>query len=880
MRASRSRGRRGGTRLTLRRPPARAATPPARAATPRARAATPPARPFAIAALGVACLLGLVWTAPRVSAAVSTWMTTPPTKAKLVTVACTLRAVGSGAAAPEPIPAASPRSAGPPSAAVVGQRAADAGGPVSAAGDTARASGVVDAGFRFNMVAVLLDSAVPYDRRVTVRLRWSLDGSTWSAWQPVGFVRSEGRPGSVGDAASTCSEPLWVGDARFVQYTVAVATGGDRPAQVSRVRFSFINTKGDADTADSVVGALKSGLATIAGVCATPAAYSLAQRPPIVMRSQWGADESLRSGSPSYATVRMVFVHHTAGGNSYTQAESPAIVRGIYYYHTRIRGWSDIGYNFLVDKYGTIYEGRYGGVTKGVIGAQVLGFNTHSCGVSIMGTYDAVRPSGAAVYSLEKLLAWKLDLNHVDPLGTATMICGTTERFRAGQTVTFPVIAGHRQAGYTSCPGNAAYGLLPEIRAAVAQRGEPKIYAPWTSLMAFSPDGDSSRDSVEMGGTLSERAAWTVRIKDAQGAVVRSFAGEGTTIAATWDGRDETGRRVPDGAYTLVMSGSNDHGVTRAATIGVTVDTVDPVVSGVGATAVASPNGDGIDDGATIAYTTSEAGSARVRLYDSAGRLVRTVEGWTAVPAGSRTVVWDGRVTSSTGLVPAPNGTYAAKVALKDAAGNVGNASGTVIVNLTLGFPKAKPLYFSPNADGTRDTSDLTFALTRSATVTVTVSRPTGVVRTIALGPVAAGREKAVWDGLNDAGLRVGSGRFTFTVTAANALGKVSASAKVTLDRYVPVASVPATRTVRYGSRVKIRYTVKDPYSRDTRDRFFVKNKAGDLLKTIDAGWETAGVAHTVSYKPPRRGTFTITLIAADRAGNVAPPCRTTVTVT
>ena len=94
-------------------------------------------------------------------------------------------------------------------------------------------------------------------------------------------------------------------------------------------------------------------------------------------------------------------------------------MRGIYYYHTRVNGWRDIGYNFLIDRFGTIYEGRYGGVAKAVIGAQVLGFNSMSTGVSLIGTFDSVAPSKAALTSLERLLAWKLDLSHLNPLGTA-----------------------------------------------------------------------------------------------------------------------------------------------------------------------------------------------------------------------------------------------------------------------------------------------------------------------------------------------------------------------------------------------------------------------------------------------------------------------------
>ncbi len=110
----------------------------------------------------------------------------------------------------------------------------------------------------------------------------------------------------------------------------------------------------------------------------------------------WGADESIRRGPPSYAAdVRFAIVHHTAGRNDYTRAEAPAIVRGIQLFHVQGNGWNDIGYNFLVDRFGTIYEGRFGGVDRNVIGAHALGFNTGSVGIALLGTYGNTKPSPA-----------------------------------------------------------------------------------------------------------------------------------------------------------------------------------------------------------------------------------------------------------------------------------------------------------------------------------------------------------------------------------------------------------------------------------------------------------------------------------------------------
>ena len=91
--------------------------------------------------------------------------------------------------------------------------------------------------------------------------------------------------------------------------------------------------------------------------------------------------------------MRLAIIHHTAGQNDYTRAQAPAIVRGIELFHVKGNGWNDIGYNFLVDRFGTIYEGRFGGVDRNVIGAHALGFNTGSVGIALLGTYGSTKPS-------------------------------------------------------------------------------------------------------------------------------------------------------------------------------------------------------------------------------------------------------------------------------------------------------------------------------------------------------------------------------------------------------------------------------------------------------------------------------------------------------
>ncbi|MFZ2510088.1 MAG: N-acetylmuramoyl-L-alanine amidase, partial [Gordonia sp. (in: high G+C Gram-positive bacteria)] len=162
-----------------------------------------------------------------------------------------------------------------------------------------------------------------------------------------------------------------------------------------------------------------------------------------------------------YYEVHAAFVHHTVNANDYTRAEVPGILRSIYAYHTRSRGWSDIGYNYLVDRFGRVWEGRYGGVDRPVVGAHTLGYNDYAFAASAIGNYEIERPSSAMVDAFGKLIAWKLSLHGVS--------AGSTLQ-RVGSR-NFQAINGHQDAASTACPGKYLYAQLPTIRriAAAAQ---------------------------------------------------------------------------------------------------------------------------------------------------------------------------------------------------------------------------------------------------------------------------------------------------------------------------------------------------------------------------------------------------------------------------
>jgi hypothetical protein len=172
--------------------------------------------------------------------------------------------------------------------------------------------------------------------------------------------------------------------------------------------------------------------------------------------------------APEYGAVRVAFVHHTESPNGYLAGEVPAMLRAIFAFHRNVRGWNDIGYNFVIDAFGRIFEARAGGIDEPVVGAQAGGYNLVSTGVAVLGSFAAQPISQPARRSLQRLLAWKLALHGVPAQGRVTVHVNPAgavySRFPANAAVSLPRIAGHRDADTTDCPGDALYSQLPAIR--------------------------------------------------------------------------------------------------------------------------------------------------------------------------------------------------------------------------------------------------------------------------------------------------------------------------------------------------------------------------------------------------------------------------------
>ena len=312
------------------------------------------------------------------------------------------------------------------------------------------------------------------------------------------------------------SEYVWTGGARCVRVSVELRTG----ARISALRAVFLNTSGTPGgpgTGPTDVGPSLDERAPL------PGADAMTREPDFITRKQWGANPKLMNCTPDVVrSLSVGFVHHTAGSNSYSRSQADDVVRGIYAYHTNVRGWCDIGYNFLVDRYGDVFEGRSGGVTNDVVPAAQMGFNKGAFAVAVMGTFSAVAPPSRAIVALEHLLAWRLDVAHVNPRGHARMTStgGPTTRYKRGTTVRLHAISGHRDTGLTSCPGARLYSMLPSIRRVVARIGLPKLYAPRLSTTRVTA-GEPTLIRIRAAG--SRRLIWTVSVIDDGGHTVTTL---------------------------------------------------------------------------------------------------------------------------------------------------------------------------------------------------------------------------------------------------------------------------------------------------------------------------------------------------------------------
>jgi flagellar hook assembly protein FlgD len=487
-----------------------------------------------------------------------------------------------------------------------------------------------------------------------------------------------------------------------------------------------------------------------------PRRLLIANAPPIIPRFSWGANEQIRRAPPKYASaIHFAVVHHTAGTNNYTAGQSAAIVRGIEIYHVQGNGWDDIGYNLLVDKYGQVFEGRYGGVDRPVIGAHAEGFNTGSVGVAVIGDYTSARLPAAAKAALEEVLAWRLDLAHVDPLGTFQWISGGNPRFPSGVPVFLRAIAGHRDTGYTDCPGNSLYAQLPQIAKDVAALGGPKIYAP---VVARGGEGQT-----RFTARLSVAQPWTVTVVNSAGAQVAQGAGTGTAVDWTWDGS-----LAPPDKYSWTIATSD----ARSATGSLGAVTALAVQKTAALPASVAPG-----ETTKVSYTLTAAASVIVNLVSPAGAVVATL--LTAQkPKGSQTLAFTPPPTLA-------NGSYAIVVSATAGSKTATATTPILVDNILTGLISTGP--------------SMSFTLTRAPiSLGFQVLQGTQVVAAPAVPAALVGPQTLTWDGLLTDGSQAPDGTYTLALTITDDVGVFTRTAALTIDTTAPVIKVLSYRNLRF----------------------------------------------------------------------------------
>jgi hypothetical protein len=352
---------------------------------------------------------------------------------------------------------------------------------------------------------------------------------------------------------------IWTDNARCAEVTFDLPAG----LTISHPHVAFVNTSGTSAGPGTGPPNLPPRLDTGAGFSADGAATNDGgpPMPGMVSRASWGADpKAFNTGSPGcsapyYSPIKVAYVHHTGGSNSYSPSQGDDIVRGVYWYHTQERGYCDIAYSYLVDKFGTAYVGRAGGTDLPVTPGSQAGFNPYTFSVSVLGNFATTSPSAASVAAVERVLAWRLDVAHVPAEGAATLVSQgfDTDRYPPGQRITMHTIEGHRRTSQTDCPGRF-WELLPQIRRTVAAMGGVKIFRPGQSKLSVVPGGDP----VHVTATSTEPLRWTVTIRSQTGSPVQTLTpgGRSKALDAQWGGLDANGDPAPPGKYTATIDGT------------------------------------------------------------------------------------------------------------------------------------------------------------------------------------------------------------------------------------------------------------------------------------------------------------------------------------
>ncbi len=318
----------------------------------------------------------------------------------------------------------------PPAAAATPQAMVVDSFPVDVHAGGGREVGTEEALESFTMIGATYESTTPDAGRVRVLV----DGE-WSAWFRLvgaGEDADHGPDAGTGEGDRPASDPVWVGDGTGFQLSL--------PADAADVTVHLVREGHAGEDSSETESARETAPET---------GYTI---PSVRPRSAWGA-------GPYHGTVdvadglQRAIIHHTVNGNGYSASQVPSMLRSIQAYHQGARGWDDIGYNFVIDRFGTVWEARARSLYEPVIGAHARDHNTGSVGVAYLGDGTSTGLSSTAVSRLGRFLGWKMSLHGARP--------------------TRGNIIGHRDVGQTSCPGNTIYGQLGSIRTSAIDQSPP-----------------------------------------------------------------------------------------------------------------------------------------------------------------------------------------------------------------------------------------------------------------------------------------------------------------------------------------------------------------------------------------------------------------------
>lgn len=505
----------------------------------------------------------------------------------------------------------------------------------------------------FNVLGSAWMVEKPMGTSFHLEVRVSNNGRQWSDWLLV--MPDEDGPGS---------EPLVHGNllevpqSRYLQYRLTLGTFdlGVSP-MVGEVILTAMNTR-DGPTVDEARAMIVPQEST-SGV----------PQPRIISRKGWGANETWATREPVYRTPTHFVIHHTVTTN--TPADPAYIVRAIYRYHAVSREWGDIGYNFLIDRQGNIYEGRKGG--DGVVGVHAGDFNYGSVGIALLGDYRTVGMTPAMKEALVSLMAWEADRFGINPLEMSHFVHRE-----------FPNVVAHRDLWSTICPGDRVYQALGNLRRLTWQRllaHDPRVeilrpmagesVSGEVEIQVTSPSPTTSKTRLLVDGTLK-----------AEGGSVLTWewdtsqASEGRHVLEAV-ARTEEGRRVrvaravvvdntaPTGSITIDDGASYTSQLT--VTLNLKADDGSGEIAGVQYTQDDASQFSEVEEFASCREWVLDAGDGQktvgVRFHDRAGNVSPTYTGsiildteppgdWSRVETGDPTRVMVGVADHASGLDP------------------------------------------------------------------------------------------------------------------------------------------------------------------------------------------------------------------------------------